>query len=60
MQAKHLFEESPEGVKVITLSVCKKKKKGSKMGYTGLNPSFAHIFKIVQSGLFKSPWIAAF
>lgn len=27
MQAKHLFEESPEGVKVITLSVCKKKKK---------------------------------
>lgn len=30
------------------------------MRYTGLNPSFASIFKIVQSGLFRSPCIVAF
>lgn len=30
------------------------------MGYTGLNLSFECIFKIVQSGLFEIPLIAAF
>jgi len=42
MQGHNLFEESPEGVKVIALSVCKKTH-CSKMGCAGLNPSFAHI-----------------
>lgn len=30
------------------------------MGYTGLNLPFEYIFKVVQSGLFESPLIAAF
>lgn len=47
MQAKHLFKESPEGVEVVTLSVCKKNKNCNKMDYGGLHPSFTHIFRIV-------------